>query len=102
VNPVIIQIKEQAGEFAQDKELAKLLRENILFPAIAKRNLVILNFDGVTGATQSFIHALIGVVLQQYGEESLEWLEFKNCQSGVKSIILTVIEYSLIPARKIA
>lgn len=97
-----IKIKDLAGEFAENKELAKQLRETILFPAVDRGELIVLDFGGVSGVTQSFVHALTSAVLQQYGEKILDQFEFKNCQAGVRSVVLTVVEYSLIPARKIA
>ncbi len=97
-----LKIKELAGDFAENKDLAKHLRETVLFPAVEKGDLAVLDFGGVTGTTQSFVHALVSAVLQQHGEKVLDQLEFKNCQPGVRSVVLTVVEYSLIPARKIA
>lgn len=102
MSAVTIKIKDLAGEFAENKDLARQWRETVLFPAVAKGDHAILDFHGVSGTTQSFVHALISAVLQQYGEKALDQLEFKNCQGGVKSVVLTVVEYSLIPARKIA
>ena len=102
MNTNTIKIRDFAGEFAENKNLAKLWRESILFPTVEKGDLVVLDFNGVSGTTQSFVHALISAVLQQYGEKALDQLEFTNCQPGVKSVVLTVVEYSLIPSRKIA
>ncbi len=52
-------------------------------------------FVGVDTSTQSFVHALLSDVLQKNGPEVLKRLEFKNCNKSVRSIIATVINYSL-------
>jgi hypothetical protein len=83
------------GDFGEDKDAAASLRETLIKPSIANGEGVILDFDGVTLVTQSFIHALISDVLRVNGEEALDWLEFVNCAEVVKGIISTVVQYSL-------
>src|SRR5258708_22532506 len=97
-----LKTKGWGGDFGENKGLANRIRETVLLPGVEKGDLAVLDFGGVTGTTQSFVHALVSAVLQQHGEKVLDQLEFKNCQPGVRSVVLTVVEYSLIPARKIA
>jgi hypothetical protein len=90
-----VRIFERTGDFAEDKDAAASLRENIIRPAISVKEQVLLNFEGVSLATQSFVHALISDLLRTGGEEVLERLEFKGCAPGVRGIIETVVQYSL-------
>lgn len=85
----------KVGTFAENKELAKQWREEEVIPAIEKGMRVVLNFEGVKVATQSFIHALISSILREKGESVLEQFEFCSCDESVKQVLLTVIEYSL-------
>ena len=55
----IIKIKDYAGTFAENKDTAKRLRIDKIMPALSNKEEVELDFEGVSGATQSFIHALI-------------------------------------------
>lgn len=90
-----IRIIDYTGTFAENKDTAKALRENQIKPRLTQKQKVILNFYNIDSTTQSFVHALISEVLQNDGEEILELLEFKSCNSAVKSLVRTVINYSL-------
>lgn len=88
-------IKEHTGNFAENKDTARELRIGDIIPAIKKKETVILDFKNVDSTTQSFVHALISEIFQNYGEEALDFFEFKNCNKPVKSLITTVINYSM-------
>jgi len=90
-----IKIKDIVGKFAENKDLAKKIREGKLIPATDKNEQVYLNFSGVDSSTQSFIHALISEIFQINGEECLELFHFQNCNKAIKSLVGTVINYSL-------
>ena len=90
-----IKIKGYTGTFAENKDTAKDLRENILKPMIEIGEPIILNFSSIDSTTQSFVHALISDIFQTNGEAALEFIEFKSCNTAVKSLIRTVINYSL-------
>ena len=92
-----IDILECCGQFAENKDIAKDIRENKLKPYFADNNNlpVILNFGGVTASTQSFIHALISGFFQREKEKALEMFDFQNCNNNIKTLITTVINYSL-------
>ncbi len=87
-------MKEYNDSFAQDKDAARHIREKIIIPNI-NRDVVILDFTDIDSTTQSFIHALISEIFQIGGEEMLNKFEFKNCSPSVKSLITTVINYSI-------
>jgi hypothetical protein len=92
---MIIKMFDIFGDFAEDKDAAAKLREEKIKQSIEKSENIILDFEGVTLVTQSFIHALISNVLRMRGEEALDSLEFKNCVPVVKGIVSTVVQYSL-------
>ncbi|HNS21942.1 MAG TPA: STAS-like domain-containing protein [Sedimentisphaerales bacterium] len=89
-----IQIKPIATEFAEDKDLAAKIRDNDLRPAIECGETVMLDFAGVTGATQSFVHAMISDLIRRDGPDVLDSIQFANCDQAVKYIIQIVSEYS--------
>lgn len=83
------------GGFAEDKDQAKAIRTSTILPALARSETLILDFEAIQYATQSFVHALIGEALQRYGEQALEKIEFRNCSEAVRSAIELVVDYSL-------
>lgn len=88
-------IEEHTGNFAENKDTAASLREKKIRPALLNDLAVILNFENIDSTTQSFVHALISKIFQEKGEIALDIFEFKNCSVPVKSLISTVISYSL-------
>jgi len=88
-----IELFAATGDFAENKDIAKKIRLESIEPTIAKGEEIILDFNGVTSATQSFIHALISNVMREYGVESLDKMLFKNCNENVKTIIGIVVDY---------
>lgn len=85
---------DHTGSFASNKDVAKKLREQVLFPEISLGNELIIDFEKVTGATQSFIHALISEAMRNYGSETtLDLIKFKSCNSRIQAIITIVTEY---------
>lgn len=88
-----IAIRTLVGEFAENKDTARDMRITQLEPALARGESVVIDFEGVTGATQSFIHALISEPFRQYGRDFLGKVAFKGCNETIKKIITIVTEY---------
>ncbi len=88
-----IKIAKLAGSFAENKDLAREIRLTKIIPAVEKNEEVILNFEGVGCATQSFIHVLMSDVIRRYGADILDRISFKNCNETVKKMISIVVEY---------
>jgi len=94
---MIFNLWKECGEFAENKDKARDIRERIKnhFMISGNGDAVVFDFSNIDSTTQSFIHALISEFFQKYGENALEIFEFKNCNTVVQSIITTVINYSL-------
>lgn len=88
-----IRLFEKTGDFAEDKDVARDIRMNEIFPALQSGAAVVLDFQGITSATQSFIHALLSDIIRKKGIEVLENISFKNCNDIVKGIINIVVDY---------
>jgi hypothetical protein len=90
---ITIHIKEYAGIFAENKDIARDIRINTLMPALSSEDAVVIDFSKVDGATQSFVHALISEPLRVYGKNTLNKIQFKNCNGTIQEIITIVTEY---------
>ena len=88
-------IQSDTGVFVENKEEAHRLRSQFIVPALDRGEQIVLDFSEVQYATQSFIHALISEGLKKHGEDSLNYIEFKNCSPALQSIIEWVVDYSL-------
>ena len=88
-----IRIFDRAGAFAENKDVARNIRLQEIIPNLEKKEEVILDFEKVEVATQSFIHALISDLLRHYGTGVLERVTFKSCDDTVKKLINIVVDY---------
>jgi hypothetical protein len=89
-----IKMVDHTGSFASNKDVAKYLRENVVIPKLLANEPIVLDFEDVTGATQSFIHALISEAMRQVGSENtLNLISFKSCNEKIQAIITIVTDY---------
>ncbi len=90
-----IKIYERIGnkDFAENKDIGKDIRVNEIMPELEKNNQVILNFEGIDRASQSFIHSIVSDPVRQYGDRALELMLFKSCNNKVKGMIKIVLGY---------
>jgi len=90
-----VNIFKYVGEFAEDKDIARDIRVDIIWPSIKQGDKVELDFIKVEDATQSFIHALLSQLIRDTHGEVLDLIYFKNCSSTVKEIINMVVDYMM-------
>lgn len=89
-----IKMLDHVGKFASNKDIAKKIRMDMLLPALSKKQGVVMDFYGVEGATQSFVHALISEAMRRYGADNfLDLVSFKLCNKNIQSIITIVTDY---------
>lgn len=89
-----IKIFDLAGGFAENKDIARDIRIKQLTPALDKgEDSIIIDFKNVTGATQSFVHALISELIRKYDSDVFTRIFFKNCNASVEQIINIVADY---------
>lgn len=91
-----VKIVEYAGSFAENKDTAKKLRTRTILPRLRQENPedLILDFEGVTGTTQSFVHALVADAIRNPKVDALDVLVFANCNEVVQSVIEIVVSYA--------
>jgi uncharacterized Zn finger protein len=92
-NNITVKIFDYAGKFAENKDKAQIIREEIVRPELEKGNSVVYDYSGVDSTTQSFTHALISDHIRNLGKDVMDRLYFKNCNDTVKRIIELVTEY---------
>ena len=89
----LIKLLKVVGNCAENKDKARDIRLHQIIPALEKKQEVILDFEGIESATQSFIHALISDLIRKNGPEILDKLFFKNCNETTQKIIGIVVDY---------
>ena len=91
---MIIKLAKIAGEFGENKDTARRIRIKQIMPALVDDEEVILDFGGMIGATQSFIHALIVGPMREFGDIFFEKVSFKNCSPTIQQVVKIVSEYT--------
>jgi hypothetical protein len=88
-----IQLFQYSSDFAENKDIARRLRLEEIEPALKNGSIIVIDFQDVTSATQSFIHALISQTIRDSGINILENINFKNCNEQIQTVIEIVVEY---------
>ena len=84
---------ERIGNYGENKDMAKQIRVDNILPSLKKEEEITIDFERVTGVTQSFIHALLADPIRKYPEIIFDKITFKNCTDSVKVVIEIVEEY---------
>lgn len=90
---IIIRIFDNAGSFAENKDVAREIRLTHLIPALKNEDDVVLDYSNVDDTTQSFTHALVSDAIRIFGNDVLDRITFKNCTESVRNIINIVVKY---------
>ena len=90
---ITIIMKDRINGYGENKDIAKGIRQNLILPALKKSENIVIDFDGITGVTQSFIHALLADPIRQYPDDIFDRITFRNCNEMVRVVIETVEEY---------
>ena len=80
------------ADFVEDVEQAAVVRRNKLIPAGEQGRWVVLDFDRIRFATQSFVHALVYEPLRRPG--GLFRVSFLNCTRATEEAVRTVAAYA--------
>lgn len=89
----VIKLFKKTGQFAENKDIARDIRLKEIIPALNAHKKIILDFEKIEGATQSFIHALISDLMRKYGNDVLDEISFKSCNETIKGIVTIVVDY---------
>lgn len=91
---MIINLRQEAGDFGENKDVARRLRIKEIMPALYDGEEIILDFGGMTGVTQSFVHALIVAPMREFENTFFEKVQFKNCSPTIRQVVKIVSEYT--------
>lgn len=90
---ILIKMKEHINGYGENKDIAKDIRQNIILPTLGRSEDITIDFEDITGVTQSFIHALLAEPIRKYPDGIFDKVTFKNCNDMVRVIVETVEEY---------
>lgn len=88
-----ISMRTYIGDFAENKDIAKKLRIEFIMPSLSRGDKIEIDFDGVNGSTQSFIHALISDPIREFRDVAFDNLAYKNANKDIQAVISVVYRY---------
>lgn len=91
--PQTVALLPLVGTFAENKEVAKSIRISSIIPCLKKNEEIILDFDGITSATQSFIHALLSQPIRDFRDIAYDNICYDNTSDAVREAISIVYRY---------
>lgn len=83
----------RVSEFEEDVERASQIREQEIIPRINGGVMVVIDFHGVSFATQSFVHALMYKVVRD-GLALGSSLSIANCSNSTREAVMAVAAYA--------
>ena len=90
---ITVKMYNEAGKFAENKEIAKTIRTKLIIPNLENNNMIVFDFNHIEGCTQSFIHALLSKPIRDFRETAFNNLLYQNADQDVKKIISIVYRY---------
>lgn len=79
--------------FEEDVEQAAKIRDEELLPSMKAGTMVVIDFEGVKFATQSFVHALMYKVIRD-GQNIGSTLSIANCTKATREAVMAVAAYA--------
>lgn len=92
---VIVSVRD----FEEDVEQAAKIRDDELLPSMKAGTMVVLDFEGVKFATQSFVHALMYKVIRD-GQNIGSTLSIANCSRATREAVIAVAAYAKVGERE--
>lgn len=83
----------KVNEFEEDVERASTIRDTEILPRMTCGDMIVIDFQNVMFATQSFIHALMYKVIRD-GRHIGSTLSVANCSNSTREAIMSVAAYA--------
>ena len=80
-------------DFEEDVEKAARVRDTIILPNVNAGKMVVLDFEDVKFATQSFVHALLYKIIRD-GQQVGSTLSVANCTRSTREAVMAVAAYA--------
>lgn len=81
------------AQFEENVDEAARIRDNIILPSINGGKMIVLDFQKVRFATQSFVHALMYKVIRD-GQQIGATLSIANCTNSTREAVMAVAAYA--------
>ena len=81
------------SDFAENKDFAKIIRVRHILPDLELGDEVEIDFSDISGATQSFIHALLAEPIRNFRQRAFDGIYFSGANENIQQLIRVVYRY---------
>ena len=82
-----VSIQKYFGKYAENKDLAKKLRDEKLLPALAENKKLIIDFADVIFATDGVLTAMLATPIQRLGLPAYKKIKVINVASDIRVML---------------
>lgn len=86
-NQYYVSIFNYFGSYAENKDMAKTIRDEKIIPEIKNNKKIILDFDNVKQAPHSFLNALLATSISELGMQSYKRIKYINETREIKGTL---------------
>ncbi len=79
-----ISIRNYFGKYAEDKDLAKKIRDEQLLPALAENKTLTIDFEDIISAPHSLLNAMLATPIRQLGLVAYKKIKVINVSSDIR------------------
>jgi hypothetical protein len=80
-------IQNYFGRYAEDKDLAKKIRDEKLLPALAENKTLTLNFEEIISAPHSLLNALLATPIERLGLVAYKNIKIINAAPDIRETL---------------
>ncbi|MBX7173177.1 MAG: DUF4325 domain-containing protein [Pyrinomonadaceae bacterium] len=86
-NNLYISIRNYFGKYAEDKDLAKKVRDKYILPALAENKTLTLDFEEIVSAPHSLLNAMLATPIERLGLAAYKKIKIINAAPDIRETL---------------
>ncbi len=84
---VVIKLNNYFGQYLENKDLAKEIRDTIILPSIEKGEILTLDFDGICFSAHSLLFAMLATPIERLGLSAYKKIKIINAAPEIRETL---------------
>ena len=86
-NNLYISVRNYFGRYAEDKDLAKKIRDEKLLPALAENKTLTIDFEEILSAPHSLLNAMLATLITRLGLSAYKKIKIINAAPEIRETL---------------
>lgn len=86
-NKLYISVRNYFGKYAEDKDLAKKIRDKYILPALAENKTITLDFEDIVSAPHSLLNAMLATPIERLGLAAYKKIKRINVSPDIRETL---------------